>query len=111
MVRSAASRPFRRRKGDPTALARVLAEAIDGPGGRPEAVVVGIPGPVDYSTGAPLRLPNLPDWEGHIHLICPFGKYFKGCTSSASDTSCRASGGSRRARPKFPHEINMLPSI
>jgi len=51
---------------DPTALARVLAEAIDGPGGRPEAVVVGIPGPVDYSAGAPLRLPNLPDWEGHI---------------------------------------------
>ena len=54
-------------QGDPTALARVLAEAIDGPGGRPEAVVVGIPGPVDYSTGAPLRLPNLLDWEGHIH--------------------------------------------
>lgn len=51
---------------DPTSLARVLAEAIDGLGGRPSAVVVGIPGPVDYSKGAPLRLPNLPNWEGHI---------------------------------------------
>ena len=46
---------------DPTSLARVLAEAIDGPGGRPSAGGVGIPGPGDYSKGAPLRLPNLPD--------------------------------------------------
>lgn len=51
---------------DPSALARALAEAIDGPGGRPEAVVIGIPGPVDYSAGVPLRLPNLPEWEGHV---------------------------------------------
>ena len=51
---------------DPSALARVLAEAIDGPGGPPAAVVIGIPGPVDYSAGVPLMLPNLPDWEGHV---------------------------------------------
>ena len=51
---------------DPGALTRALAEAIDGPGGRPAAIVVGIPGPVDYSAGVPLRLPNLPEWEGHV---------------------------------------------
>ncbi len=51
---------------DPASLARVLARAIDGPGERPSAVVVGIPGPVDYLAGVPLMLPNLPDWEGHV---------------------------------------------
>jgi glucokinase len=51
---------------DPTALARALSGAIDGPDGPPDAVVVGIPGPVDYSAGVPLMLPNLPQWEGHV---------------------------------------------
>ena len=28
--------------------------------------VVGVPGPVDYAQAKPLKLPNLPEWEGQI---------------------------------------------
>ena len=50
---------------DPRALTRLLQRALIG-GTDFAGVVVGVPGPIDYSGGEPLRLPNLPGWEGHV---------------------------------------------
>ena len=51
---------------DPAALPAVMAEALAQSGVEVAGAVVGVPGPVSYAEGRPLRLPNLPGWEGHV---------------------------------------------
>ena len=52
---------------DPSALVKAMRSMLDrSPGRVVTGAVVGLPGPVDYSLGEALRLPNLPAWEGHI---------------------------------------------
>lgn len=52
---------------DPDALVRMMREVLGEQGAkRTMGAVVGVPGPVDYAQGKPVRLPNLPDWEGHV---------------------------------------------
>ncbi|MCH8087239.1 MAG: ROK family protein [Chloroflexi bacterium] len=51
---------------DPTVLVRMLREVADSVEGDIAGVVVGVPGPVDYSRGVPLKLPNLPLWEERV---------------------------------------------
>ena len=53
-------------QSDPKALTRVLGSSLDEAGKTIAGVVVGMPGPIDYSRGVILRLPNLPAWEGHV---------------------------------------------
>ncbi len=55
-------------KEDPHALARALGAIAAKLGRRIAAVVVGVPGPVDYRRGKVLRLPNLHSWEGRLDL-------------------------------------------
>ena len=52
-------------KGDPGALASLLRDALS-EAGDIEGVVAGVPGPIDYSAGAPTMLVNLPAWEGYV---------------------------------------------
>ena len=52
---------------DPGALTLLLREFVRERAGGHAAVVIGVPGPVDYAAGEPLRLPNLPRWEGHVN--------------------------------------------
>ena len=49
---------------DPGALSRLLRRALDTSKDF-VGIVIGVPGPIDYEGGTPLRLPNLPGWEGH----------------------------------------------
>ena len=51
---------------DPGALAAMLAEVARGLGAPPAGAVVGVPAVVDYERGEPVRLPNLPRWQGAI---------------------------------------------
>jgi glucokinase len=51
---------------DPGMLARTLRSVLDSSEEAITAAVVGVPGPVDYSRGEVLRLPNLPAWDGKI---------------------------------------------
>ena len=51
---------------DPKALERIMREVVDKGERTTAGAVVGMPGPVDYLRGEVLKLPNLPDWEGHI---------------------------------------------
>jgi glucokinase len=53
-------------KDDPGALARTMCDVLDQHGEGVVGAVVGVPGPMDYAQGKPLKLPNLPDWEGHV---------------------------------------------
>lgn len=53
-------------KDDPGALPRAMQEALAGTGLPIAGAVVGVPGVVDDLAGEPLRLPNLPQWEGHL---------------------------------------------
>jgi glucokinase len=50
---------------DPGALSRLLRRALDTSKDF-VGIVIGVPGPIDYEGGTPLRLPNLPGWEGHV---------------------------------------------
>ncbi len=50
----------------PQALPEAMREAIAAGGAEIGLAVVGVPGPVDYVRGEPLRLPNLPAWEGRL---------------------------------------------
>lgn len=52
--------------GDPTSLQRIIEELLTANDGVIEAVVVGVPGVVDYQDGSVLGFPNLPGWNGHI---------------------------------------------
>jgi len=53
-------------RDDFRALARTMRFVLE-KAGRPIAgAVVGVPGPVDYSRGQVLKLPNLPAWEGNV---------------------------------------------
>ena len=51
---------------DPDALARIMREVVHKVGRSIAGAVVGLPGPVNYLRGEVLRLPNLPDWAGHL---------------------------------------------
>lgn len=51
---------------DPEALVRTMRGVLDQSGVSVIGAVVGVPGPVDYGQGKPLRLPNLPNWEGYV---------------------------------------------
>ena len=51
---------------DPGALPRMMLELREKAEVPVVGAVVGVPGPVDYSRGEVLRLPNLPDWEGRV---------------------------------------------
>jgi glucokinase len=53
-------------KDDPTALARTMRFVLDNAGRTIVGAVVGVPGPVDYSRGRVIDLPNLPGWEDSI---------------------------------------------
>ena len=50
----------------PSALARTMRDVLDCNKDDVSGVVVGVRGPVNYAQGKPLKLPNLPGWEGHI---------------------------------------------
>ena len=51
---------------DPGALPRLMRVMLDESEGAVVGAVVGLPGPIDYSLGEALRLPNLPDWQGAV---------------------------------------------
>ena len=51
---------------EPVALGRAMQVILDENESNISGAVVGVPGPVDYSAAEVLKLPNLPDWEGHI---------------------------------------------
>ena len=51
---------------DPAALGQTLQSVLNTSRDAVVAAVVGVPGPVDYSRGEVLRLPNLSAWEGKI---------------------------------------------
>ena len=53
-------------KDDPGALARTMRDVLDRNGGGVVGAVVRVPGPKDYDRGELLKLPNLPNWEGHL---------------------------------------------
>ncbi len=52
--------------GEPEALARVMRENLEASKFTIAGAVVGVPGPVSYRDGVPLRLPNLPQWDGFV---------------------------------------------
>ena len=54
---------------DPHALVRTMRDVLVQTGSNVVGAVVGVPGPVDYAQAKPLKLPNLPDWEGHISSL------------------------------------------
>jgi len=51
---------------DPGALGRSMRQVREKARKPIAGAVVGVPGPVDYSRGEALKLPNLPAWEGRI---------------------------------------------
>jgi glucokinase len=53
-------------RDDPSALERAMRENIEASRFAIAGAVVGVPGPVSYIDGTPLRLTNLPGWDGHI---------------------------------------------
>lgn len=53
-------------EADPSALTSTMREAREASGREVGGAVVGVPGPVSFAEGRPLRLPNLPLWEGHV---------------------------------------------
>ena len=50
----------------PEALAGAILETLESSRFHIAGAVVGIAGPVSYAEGRPLRLPNLPQWEGFV---------------------------------------------
>ncbi len=52
-------------KDDPGALARTM-RLVQKTAATIAGAVVGVPGPVNYSHGEVLKLPNLPNWEGTV---------------------------------------------
>ena len=52
--------------GEPAALVDTMRRVLAKSGVDVVGAVVGVPGPVDYAQGRPLKLPNLPEWEGHV---------------------------------------------
>lgn len=53
-------------RDDPGVLELVMRQNIEASRFALAGAVVGVPGPVSYVDGVPLRLPNLPAWEGQI---------------------------------------------
>ena len=51
---------------EPAALPDMMRRLLQESGESTDGAVVGVPGPLDYSTGRPLRLPNLRGWEGGL---------------------------------------------
>ena len=54
---------------DPDALVRTMRHVLAQTRSNVVGAVVGVPGPVDYAQAKPLKLPNLPEWEGHINSV------------------------------------------
>lgn len=54
---------------DPDALVGIMRDVLARSRMNVVGAVVGVPGPVDYAQAKPLKLPNLPDWEGHINSV------------------------------------------
>ena len=53
-------------RGDPDTLLQAMREVLGHSGNGTIGAVVGVPGPVNYDQGKPVRLPNLPAWEGYL---------------------------------------------
>jgi len=53
-------------RDEPAALVEAMRKALAETAVRATAAVVGVPGPISYRDGTPLRLPNLPGWEDHV---------------------------------------------
>ena len=54
--------------GEPGKLPRMMRSLLDGASVTVAGAVVGMPGPIDYSRGEVVRLPNLPEWVGHVSV-------------------------------------------
>ncbi len=53
-------------ENDPGILGRMIRRALESADGPIDGAVVGMPGPVDYSKGEVLVLPNLPSWAQQV---------------------------------------------
>lgn len=53
-------------RDDPDALVRAMKDTAGNATVDIEGAVVGVPGPIDYSAGEAIRLPNLPGWAEHV---------------------------------------------
>src|ERR1700694_3253778 len=51
---------------DPASLVGLMKSALEKSPLQVSAAVVGVPGPISYRDGVPLRLPNLPAWEAFV---------------------------------------------
>jgi glucokinase len=51
---------------DPASLVRLMKNTLEKSTLQVSAAVVGVPGPISYRDGVPLRLPNLPAWEAFV---------------------------------------------
>ena len=51
---------------DPDALAEAMRGVIASASVPLAGAVVGVAGPLSYAEGRPLKMPNLPHWEGHV---------------------------------------------
>ena len=51
---------------EPSALVHTMRLVLDKAKRTISGAVVGMPGPINYERGEGLKLPNLPDWTGHI---------------------------------------------
>ena len=61
-------------KDDPSALERTMSFVLERAKRPIVGAVLGVPGPVDYSRGEAIKLPNLPGWEGRISAAGLTGK-------------------------------------
>jgi glucokinase len=53
-------------ENDPGMLGRMIRKALESADGPTDGAVIGMPGPVDYSKGEVLVLPNLPSWARQV---------------------------------------------
>lgn len=53
-------------RDDPASLVALMKSTLETTALQVSGAVVGVPGPISYRDGVPLRLPNLPAWEGFI---------------------------------------------
>lgn len=51
---------------DPASLVALMKSTLEKSTLQVNAAVVGVPGPISYRDGVPLRLPNLPAWEAFV---------------------------------------------
>lgn len=53
-------------RDDPVSLVALMKSTLETTALQVSGAVVGVPGPISYRDGVPLRLPNLPAWEGFM---------------------------------------------